>query len=561
MRSGSVCGPRFLADVGAAVPGWDLAQGACSVTGIRAAQQDGEIGAAERQRHPAAQLGPPYRPVLFHSTVFLCGFLPLIVAGFFLAARFGRRTAFGLLVLGSLTYYGWWDPVYLFLIVGSIAANFAAGRALQTLRADGRATSGKSLLAAGVAANLLTLGYFKYYNFFIDNIEAILPGLLPYIEIQLPLAISFFTFQQIAYLVDVHRGLAEEHDVLDYALFVTFFPQLIAGPIVHHSQVMPQFRDDRVLRFDPQGFAEGGSIFLLGMFKKVALADNLSVFSEPVFTAAEAGEPVTFFAAWGGAVAYTFQIYFDFSGYSDMAIGLGRMFGIRLPINFDSPYKATNITEFWRRWHMTLSRFLRDYVYFALGGNRAGESRRYINLMATMLVGGLWHGAAWTYVVWGGLHGVYLMIHRFWTRARPRPVDTPPTLVGRVAGWTLTFVALVVAYVVFRSESFGGIWAMLQGMAGINGAPLPVQVVNAVPGLGLLFDGVASVPYLAGGTVIGFISLTGFLALSFVVIMAGQPLHRMSQRSRLVLLVFTVAFTLQTVFFGSATREFIYFQF
>ena len=292
--------------------------------------------------------------------------------------------------------------------------------------------------------------------FFIDNVNHIFKLNLNIGVIILPLAISFFTFQQIAYLVDAYRGETREYNFLHYCLFVTFFPQLIAGPIVHHKEIMPQLTKEKIYSFCSENFNVGITIFILGLFKKVILADSVAVYATPVFEAASKNVSLTFVEAWGGALAFTCQLYFDFSGYSDMALGLGRMFGIRLPLNFNSPYKAVNIIEFWRRWHMTLSRFLKHYLYIPLGGSRKGKARRQANLLITMLLGGLWHGASWTFVVWGGLHGICLAINHAWHSIR-RFMGHDIEKVswqGRILSRTLTFFVVVVGWVFFKAESF-----------------------------------------------------------------------------------------------------------
>ena len=348
--------------------------------------------------------------MLFNSYEFIFLFLPIVLLGFHLIGKQGHhRVAIAWLVGASLFFYGWWNPAYLLLMLFSVLFNYSVGVSLSNT--SGRKLLSKTILTIGVSVNLAILGYFKYANFFVDNLNALSGTNLILNEVILPLAISFFTFQQIAYLVDAYRGKTKEYNFLHYCLFVTFFPQLIAGPIVHHKEMLPQFAKDAVYKLRSKHLAIGITIFALGLFKKVVLADGVSVYATPVFNAAEAGVMLTFFEAWGGALAYTFQLYFDFSGYSDMAIGIARMFGIRLPLNFNSPYKATSIIDFWRRWHITLSRFLRDYLYIPLGGSRKGRVRRYINLMTTMILGGLWHGAGWTFLLWGALHGFYLMIN------------------------------------------------------------------------------------------------------------------------------------------------------
>jgi alginate O-acetyltransferase complex protein AlgI len=333
--------------------------------------------------------------MLFNSYTFIFIFLPITLLVFFsIGGKGHHRIAIAWLVAASLFFYGWWNPAYLSLILGSILFNYAVGVALSNLQAQSSAShlTKKIILSFGILVNLFLLAYFKYANFFVDNLNSLSGSNFHLQTIILPLAISFFTFQQITYLVDAYKGETREYNFLHYCLFVTFFPQLIAGPIVHHREMLPQFVKNTIYKFNHQHLAIGLTIFFIGLFKKVVLADGVAVYATPVFEAAEQGVMLTFFEAWAGALAYTFQLYFDFSGYSDMAIGIARMFGIRLPLNFNSPYKSVNIIEFWRRWHITLSRFLRDYLYIPLGGNRKGKFRRYINLMITMLLGGLWHG-------------------------------------------------------------------------------------------------------------------------------------------------------------------------
>jgi alginate O-acetyltransferase complex protein AlgI len=410
--------------------------------------------------------------MLFNSYSFIFVFLPVTVLGFFVVGRVAsKRLSILWVAVASLIYYAWWNPPYVLLILGSILANYQIGLRLSVLNHAGRHRTGRAVLALGVAANLALLGYYKYANFFVDNLNQVVGSSLELAPVILPIGISFFTFQQVTYLVDAYRAETEEHSFLDYCLFVSFFPQLIAGPIVHHKEILPQFRKPGVLSADPYCIAMGLTAFSIGLFKKVILADTLATYATPVFTAADGGSALSFASAWIGSLAFTFQIYFDFSGYSDMAIGLALLFGIRIPLNFNSPYKAVNIIEFWRRWHMTLSRFLKDYLYIPLGGNRRGRTRRYVNVMVTMLIGGLWHGASWTFVVWGGLHGLYLVVNHGWHAVRRRfaPDTAGPTAVGTWAARALTFVAVVIGWVFFRVESFDGAVSMLSAMFGANG--------------------------------------------------------------------------------------------
>ena len=410
--------------------------------------------------------------MLFNSYLFILIFLPITLIGFFTIGKRGHhRIAISWLVGASLFFYGWWNPKYLGLILGSILFNYSTGVALGN---HTQKLPKSRLLFLGVSVNLGLLGYFKYSNFFVNQLNWALGSGFHLQKIILPLAISFFTFQQITYLVDAYKGETREYNFLHYCLFVTFFPQLIAGPIVHHKEMLPQFAKNKIYSLNFEHIAVGITIFSIGLFKKVILADGVSEYATPIFNAAEQGVFLTFFEAWGGALAYTFQLYFDFSGYSDMAIGLARMFGILLPLNFNSPYKAVNIIEFWRSWHITLSRFLKDYLYIPLGGNRKGKVRRYINIMITMLLGGLWHGAGWTFVLWGALHGVYLIVNNFWQALRHvSGFNGSNSWVGRSTARMVTFIAVVAAWVVFRAESFNGAMSVLSSMAGVNGISMP----------------------------------------------------------------------------------------
>ena len=415
--------------------------------------------------------------MLFNSYVFLFAFLPVTLLGFHLIGKQGHHgVAISWLVGASLFFYGWWNPAYLGLILGSILFNYAVGVALL-----GRPN--KLTLFLGVAVNLGVLGYFKYANFFIDNINSLVGSDIILEQIILPLGISFFTFQQITYLVDAYRGETREYNFLHYCLFVTFFPQLIAGPIVHHKEMLPQFAKDALHGLKSKNLAVGFTIFIIGLFKKVVLADGIAVHATSVFNGAENGVYLTFFEAWGGALAYSFQLYFDFSGYSDMAIGLARMFGIRLPLNFNSPYKAISIIDFWRRWHITLSRFLRDYLYIPLGGNRKGETRRFTNLMITMLLGGLWHGAGWNFILFGLAHGTYIVICGAWIKVKKSISNNrviKSTVAANSIGRVITFLAVVLAFVPFRAESMDGTSNMLTAMLGGHGLSLSPLLIGRI---------------------------------------------------------------------------------
>ena len=409
--------------------------------------------------------------MLFNSFEFIFGFLPLALIGFFVISRRGSRPlAIAYLSLASMFFYAWWNPWYLLLLLAEVVFNFGLGRRLA--RPDASPRERLLLTIFGIGVMLAVLGYFKYTYFILDIVNDLGGTSWSAGTIILPLGISFHSFQQIAYLVDSYKRQAPRYRFDEYCLFVTFFPQLIAGPIVHHHEIIPQLQSPALVRPRPLNLSLGLAIFSVGLFKKTVLADGLAQIASPIFNAAAGGLTLLPSEAWAAAIAYSLQLYFDFSAYSDMAIGLALMFNVRLPVNFYSPYRATNIADFWRRWHMTLSRFLRNYLYIPLGGNRRGRSRQVVNLMITMLLGGLWHGAGWTFVIWGGLHGLYLVIHRLWTLAAP-PSENPWALrARRLAGWLVTMMAVAIAWVFFRAADLPTAIAMLRSMGGLQrGAP------------------------------------------------------------------------------------------
>ena len=441
--------------------------------------------------------------MLFNTLQYLLLFLPVALLVFSFLGR-GPLSGAQLvwLVLCSLFFYASWNPSYLLLILGSILGNYLFGRALG--RAPGAAPG---LLATGVIFNLGLLGYFKYTGFFLDNLNRVAEWAIPMPDITLPLAISFFTFQQIAYLIDVHRGEARDYSFAHYCLFVTFFPQLIAGPIVHHKEMMPQFDAPDAGTATLRNLQVGLTIIIIGLGKKVILADNLALLSDPLFQRAESGAALSLTEAWIAVLAFTGQIYFDFSGYTDMAIGSARLFGIKLPENFFSPYKSRNIIEFWRRWHITLSRFLRDYLYISMGGNRNGRARRYRNLMMTMLLGGLWHGAHWNFVIWGGLHGAYLVINHFWHYLCKRLgiYTDSPSAMARLSSGLLTLLAVMLAWVFFRAESTAGALHILAALTNVGQLEVNQGYLSGIAGSQPLFDlfsallpGVGTIELVAG---------------------------------------------------------------
>jgi alginate O-acetyltransferase complex protein AlgI len=395
-------------------------------------------------------------------------FLPVTVAVYFLLNKLRQSLSANIwLALASLFFYSYWDISYLPLLLSSIAFNFGTGTLLSRRGAATAARIRRWILAAGIVFNVALLGYFKYTDFFIANVNALTGGAFPLQYIVLPLGISFFTFTQIAYLVDAYKGTVKEYSIVNYALFVTFFPHLIAGPILHHKEMMPQFAKLTGKAFRYRNAATGLYLIALGLIKKVIIADNLAPIASQGFDSATL---LGFTDAWITSLAYTFQLYYDFSGYTDMAIGAALLFNIKLPANFNSPYKSLSIQDFWRRWHMTLSRFLRDYIYIPLGGNRRGELRTYFNLMATFLIGGFWHGAGWTFIAWGFLHGAALVLHRAWMKLgfrMPRPL-----------AWITTFLFINVTWVFFRAHTWGDALKVLKGMFGANGIDLLYKLHN-----------------------------------------------------------------------------------
>ncbi len=516
--------------------------------------------------------------MLFNSYTFLLLFLPVTLLGFLVLKQAKFRVGLAWLVFSSLVYYGvwkpagtepdfldrllettrlWkfdpsgWSPKYLILILGSCTANYLLGRRLSRLK---HSKPGRVLLGAGIAANLTLLGYYKYAGFLAATATALTnwPGEIG--KITLPLAISFFTFLQIAYLVDAWKGETEEYHFTDYLLFVTFFPHLIAGPLIHHREMMPQFRLKR--HGWHRDFPVGLGIFMAGMFKKVVIGDNMAPIANPIFAlAAGDGRMPTMAEAWVGAVAYALHLYFDFSGYSDMAIGSARMFGIRFPLNFHSPYKAVSIVEFWRRWHMTLSRFLREYLYIPLGGNRKGQARRYVNLFLTMLLGGLWHGAGWTFVMWGALHGLYLCLNHAWS-ATGRKMWKPAAVL-------LTFIATLIGWVFFNSKSFGSAGKMLGSMFGVHGFDLmPEKANRVIASVQPLWVGLALLAcWLLPNTQEIFARYKPALRVRGAPYPAREPRHWWQWRPTAVFAAVSVAAIVVIGLQFDKVSEFIYFQF
>ncbi len=457
--------------------------------------------------------------MLFNSQLFILGFLPAVLVLYYATAgQAAARQA--VLVAASLVFYAGWDVRFVPFLVGLTIANWLVTRAYLRWRAD-------AWIAAGVTLNLGILGVCKYANFAAGSVAGLLgDGFQPW-SIVLPLGISFFTFQKISYLVDLRRGDRHAYGLLEFAAFVTFFPQLIAGPLVRHNEIIPQFALSPRRPEMWENLARGMALFLIGLTKKAAIADTVALVCDPLYAKAAAG-PLNLAEAWAAAGTYMLQIYFDFSGYSDMAIGLGLMFGLRLPLNFAAPYRSASIREFWRRWHITLSRFLRDYLYIPLGGNRAGPDRQAVNVVATMLLGGLWHGAAWTFVAWGGLHGLALAVNSMWDRSGRR--------MPRLLGWALTTLFVLVGWVLFRSADFATAARVLAGLVGANGVGR-LHVDNAA-----------------------VVALAVFVVLAMPT-SQDLALHRLAPSRWITVPAGVVLVLLLLLVGGRVPNEFIYFQF
>ncbi len=391
--------------------------------------------------------------MIFSTPLFVLVFLPLTLGGYYLlAARRGPRLA--LLLVASLVFYGWWDVRLVPLLVGSVLVNgFVADRYRRGRR--------RAWLTAGVVFDLGLLGFFKYTDFLVSSLLSVAGYRHQPLGIVLPLGISFFTFQQISYLVDVRRSDGPFYSLRDYFLYVTYFPQLIAGPIVRHDEIIDQFDLPPRRAETWENLSRGAVLFVIGLVKKVVFADRLALVANPLFAHAMGGHALGAGEAWIASGAFMLQLYFDFAGYSDMAIGMGRMCGFRLPLNFDAPYRATSIGDFWRRWHLTLGRFLRDYLYIPLGGSRHGPLRRIAAAMLTMLLGGLWHGAGWAYAAWGSYHGLGLVVHTAWRRLGGPAMP-------RLLGWAVTQVFVLTSVVIFRTAAFAPTWSILGSMAGLH---------------------------------------------------------------------------------------------
>lgn len=490
--------------------------------------------------------------MLFNSYEFIFFFLPITFGIYFwLNKKHLTQASKAWMVFASLFFYSWWNIIYLPLILGSILFNFTVGSTISRIYSTHPVKKGispKTILTFGVISNILLLGYFKYMNFFITNANTLIDTHWDLLHIVLPLGISFFTFTQIAYLVDAYRDEVKEMDYLNYSLFVTFFPHLLAGPILHHKEMMPQFDaiKNKVLNY--KNISAGIFLFSIGLFKKVVIADTFAQWANAGF---ETTQALNFFEAWATSLSYTFQLYFDFSGYTDMALAVALMFNIKLPINFNSPYKALNIQDFWRRWHITLSRFLRDYIYIPLGGNRNGEFRTYSNLFTVFLIGGLWHGASWMFVVWGALHGIAIVAHRAWQQMGQQ--------MNTFLAWFITFNFINITWIFFRAKDWTQTNNIISGLLGNNGVMLPEKYskyfssfTDGILNFGTVFEDINGREQTTAYIILGFI-----MVLTLKNSMQKLESHKLTRLN----LLFTITIFLTAISMMSRASEFLYFNF
>lgn len=520
--------------------------------------------------------------MLFNSFEFIFIFLPISFIAFYVLASLKHSYAIAWLGFCSIFFYGYWSLYSLPILITSIITNYLCGLKISNQDSHNR----KIWLVFAITINMGLLGYFKYFNFFIENTNTLraLLGLqqISYLEIVLPIGISFFTFTQIAFLIDSYQNKVKEKSFLNYVLFVTFFPHLIAGPIIHHKEMMPQFSDQTIGRINLSKISLGLIIFSIGLSKKILIADSLSVYADMLFNGVQSNLVPQLFLSWLGSLAYTFQLYFDFSGYSDMAIGLALLFGIWLPINFNSPFKAANIIDFWQRWHMTLTRYINMYLYtpitlrFARIGIKYSEitGLLFSLVMPTMvifLILGLWHGASWNYLLFGAMHGFFVVCNHLYRNlfSSVKKVMKPNhrnSLIKRSLSWTLTFLAVNAAFVVFRAHSIDDAIIIYKGMLGLNGFTLPIFIS---PYLGAIaeYGNWLQIPYIFSS-----LNLLFLLTISFVLVLLAPSTASFSenQNAKLSKLSF-LNHPISAIFFGllfalsianfSKTSSFLYFQF
>lgn len=493
--------------------------------------------------------------MLFNSYEFIFLFLPLAFLGYFwLNKKRLTNASKAYLVFASLFFYSWWNIMYLPLILASVLFNYVIGTGMLRAKAkcaegNKKIVSAKTLLIIGITANVSLLGYFKYMDFFIFNTNAVFGTDYAFMHIALPLAISFFTLQQIAYLVDSYEGLAKENDFLNYSLFVVFFPQLIAGPIVHHKEMMPQFEGLRSKIFNHKNIAAGLFIFSVGLFKKVFIADTFAIWATNGFDHAQV---LTFFEAWATSLSYTFQLYFDFSGYTDMALGAALLFNIRLPQNFNSPYKSKGIIEFWQRWHITLTNFLTTYLYTPIlrSYKKITFEKAMFATFITMFIAGLWHGAGWTFIIFGSLHGAGIIVNHYWRKTKIK--------LHHIAAWFITFNFVNIGFVFFRATDIESAGKVLSGMVGLNGVVLPTFLASKLAFLenfGIEFGGF--VEHIQGTN---FTPL--WLVFGFVLVLFMKNSSTMIKTKYNTLdLLFLLSISVISIGYIDEYNEFLYFNF
>lgn len=487
--------------------------------------------------------------MLFNSYIFIFMFLPIALAGYYGFNHFKLYRIANLFLIGmSLWFYGYFNKSYLLIICGSIMVNFMISKMLVCLKQ--KKSFKKFLLVLGICINTAVIFYFKYYDFFIENINAVFGKSFELKNIALPLGISFFTFQQISYIVDSYRGETKEYRLDEYALFVSFFPQLIAGPIVLHSEIIPQFRNRKNRRMIPENFSKGMYIFALGLFKKVIIADT---FGEAVSFGFGTVETLSSMEALLVSFSYTFQLLFDFSGYCDMAMGIGYLFNIELPVNFNSPYKATSIVEFWERWHMSLTRFLRTYIYIPLGGNRKGKLRTYFNIMVVYLVSGIWHGANWTFILWGLLHGILNCLNRM--------LKKPWEKLGEITRWAVTFMTVNVLWILFRAENIASAKLFIKKIGYLSNFTVREELYNCfyLEEFEVMEEEMALLHYLPS-QITGFY-LWIFILGAFFVVLNFRNSREIDFKPTAAKSLLTVIFVLWSVVSLSGISTFLYFDF
>lgn len=496
--------------------------------------------------------------MLFNSYEFIFLFLPIVtLVYFYLNKRKLIIVSKVWLVLSSLFFYAWWNIMYLPLIVFSIVINYGVGRVLGS---DSLKVNRKLILVVGICINVGLLGYFKYADFFIANINIFIQNDFPLLKLALPLAISFFTFQQIAYIVDSYKKETREFNIFDYTLFVTFFPQLIAGPIVHHKEIMPQFKELRNKIVNYRNQALGLFLFSIGLFKKVILADTFAIWATQGF---DHLQTLSFIEAWVVSLSYTLQIYFDFSGYMDMAMGAALLFNIMLPINFNSPYKALSIQDAWNRWHITLGRFLYRYIYFPLnkfmlrkvfsplGLKKQVMLRSNISLLVLFLISGIWHGAGWTFLIWGFLHGLATVIHRCWKLTNIK--------MSKILAWFITFNFINASFVLFRALSFDDAVKVFKGMVGFNGVILPPKLIEMFPNLNTHLKVIAFSDLPLNDVT----SAVKYIVIGFIIILCFKNSVQLMEKFKPTwyTLLFTFALFLYSILHLARVSEFLYFNF